>query len=86
MTKDSIVIDDDDRIELAVVRAFNNHIMEAPGSQWILDAVTHQYGPSAISVRGMLQTANAARSRARSGLRRRRAQMEEERMTATRES
>jgi hypothetical protein len=81
VTSDSIIVDDDDRIELAVVRGFNNQIMESPGSQWMLDAVTHPAGPSAISVRGQLQTANAARSRARSGLRRRRAQMEEERLT-----
>jgi hypothetical protein len=81
VTKDAIIVDDNDRIELAVVRGFNNHIMESPGSQWILDAVSHRTGPSAISIRGVLQTATAARRRVRTGLRRRRAQMEEERLT-----
>ncbi len=81
VTPDHLVIDDTDTVEMAYVRSFANQMMESPGSQWMLDAMSHQYGPHAVSVRGYLQTAAAARARARSGLRRRRAQMEEERLT-----
>jgi len=81
VTKDSIYVDDFDRIELAYVRNFAEQWRDAPDFQWALDAATHPNGPSVVSVRGSLQTPNAARGRARSGLRRRRAQMEEEMLT-----
>jgi len=81
VTKDMIYVDDFDRIEMAVVRRFGSQVMDGTQDQWMLDAVTHPDGPSVVSIRGSLQTANAARSRARSGLRRRRAQMEEEMAT-----
>jgi hypothetical protein len=81
VTKDTIFVDDFDRVEMAVVRRFSSQVSYAPEFQWALDASTHPEGPSVISVRGSLQTANAARARARSGLRRRRSQMEEEMAT-----
>jgi len=81
VAKDSIYVDDFDQVEMAVVREFTNQIMQAPNDQWALDASTNPEGPAVISVRGKLQTANAARARARSGLRRRRAAMEEEMAT-----
>lgn len=81
VTKESIYVDDFDRIEMAVVRGFNDQVMYAPDAQWLLDATTHPNGPKIVSARGQLQTANQARSRVRTNLRRRRAQMEEEMAT-----
>lgn len=81
VTKESIYVDDFDRIEMAVVRGFNDQVVYAPDAQWMLDATTHPNGPKIVSVRGQLQTANMARTRVRTNLRRRRAQMEEEMAT-----
>jgi hypothetical protein len=81
VTKDNIYVDDFDRIEMAVVREFTDLVSYAPDEQWALDATTHQNGPAVVSVRGNLQTAQAARSRVRRNLRRQRAQMEEEMAT-----
>lgn len=81
VTKDSIYVDDFDRIEMAVVRGFEKEVFNAPIDQWLLDATTHPAGPSVVSVRANLQTANDARARVRTNLRRRRAQMEEEMAT-----
>lgn len=80
-TKDSLFIDDFDRLELAAVMRFDNPVMYAPNAQWMLDASTHPDGPSVISVRGELEPATVARSRARRSQRRVLNQMEEEAAT-----
>jgi hypothetical protein len=78
VSKDTIYVDDYERIEMAVVKEFTRRQDTAPNNQWVLEASTHPEGPSVVSVRGSLQTANEARSRVRQNLRKRRAQMEEE--------
>jgi hypothetical protein len=78
---DSIYVSDFDRLEFAAVMRFRQKVMEAPLSQWALDAATHPNGPQVISIRGELQAPTVARSRARTAQRRIRAQMEEEMAT-----
>lgn len=78
---DSIYVSDFDRLEFAAVMRFQQKIMEAPLSQWALDAATHPNGPKVVSIRGELQAPTIARNRARTAQRRIKAQMEEEMAT-----
>lgn len=78
---ESLYIADYDRLEFSAVTRFREKSMEAPHSQWALDAATHSNGPKVISIRGELQAPSIARNRARSAQRRIRAQMDEEMAT-----
>lgn len=77
----SLRVSDFDTLEMSAVMKFGNPIMEAPGSPWILDAMTHPDGPRAISVRAELEPASVAKARARTAQRRVNASMEEEQAT-----
>ena len=78
---ESLYVSDFDHLEFAAVMRFREKVMEAPYSQWVMDAATHPAGPKMVSIRGELQSPTVARARARSAQRRIRAQMEEEMAT-----
>lgn len=78
-TKDFLQVPDGDRIELAAVMKFEQPVMRAPGSPWLLDAMTASDSPAVVvSVRGVIEPASVARSRARTAQRRVIAQAEED--------
>lgn len=78
---ESLYVSDFDRLEFSAVMRFREKTMEAPYSQWVLDAATHSNGPKVVSIRGELQPPSVARNRARSAQRRIKSQMEEEMAT-----
>jgi hypothetical protein len=77
----SIEVSDVDTYEMSAVMRFGNPIMYAPGSRWILDALSHIDSPKIVSVRAELEPAVVTRSRARKAQRRVDAQMKEEAST-----
>lgn len=68
----------DDRIELAAVMRFDDMVLQAPNSPWLLDAATHEAGPSVISIRGSLEPTGVTVNRARRSTRRMLDQIEQE--------
>ena len=67
-----------DTFEISAVMRFGNPIMQAPESQWVLEAASHPYGPSVVSVRAELEPATTTRARARRSQRRIDASIKEE--------
>jgi hypothetical protein len=80
-TKDLLFIDDYDAIEVAAVMRFEQPIMQAPNSQWIMDAATNPTGPAVVSVRGQLEPPGVARARLRRSQRKTLATQQEESAT-----
>ena len=80
--KDSLIMASGDRLEMAAVMKFENPVMHAPSATWLLDAMTSTQSPATVvSVRGELEAATVARTRARNSQRRIIAQVEEEAAT-----
>lgn len=67
-----------DTYELSAVMRFGRSYMNAPDAQWVLEAASHQYGPSVVSVRAELEPAVSTRARARRSQRRIDSSMKEE--------
>lgn len=70
-----------DTFEMSAVMRFNTKTMYAPDSQWLLEAASHQFGPSVISIRAELEPAPVTRNRARKSQRKVMATMEEQAVT-----
>ena len=54
-----------DTFEMSAVMRFNTKTMYAPDSQWLLEAASHRFGPSIVSVRAELEPASVTRNRSR---------------------
>jgi hypothetical protein len=70
-----------DTFEISAVMRFDNPMLQAPNAQWALEAASHPYGPSVMSVRGELEHVSVTRSRARRSQRRIESTMAEEAAT-----
>ncbi len=67
-----------DTFEISAVMRFGNPVMHSPDSQWVLEAASHNYGPSVVSIRAELEPAVVTRARARRSQRRIDASIKEE--------
>lgn len=67
--------------EMSALMRFDSPVLQAPYSQWLLDAMTHPEGANVVSVRAELEPPQVTRARVRHSQRKVRAQMEEEAAT-----
>jgi len=77
----SIEVPSFDNFEISAVMRFGEITMESPYSQWVLEAGSHPYGPSVVSVRAELEPMSVTRNRARRSQRRVQASIREEAAT-----
>jgi hypothetical protein len=66
----SILCSNGDRLEMAVVRAFDIEELYAPDSPWAMTAITHPAGAAVVSVRAQLDPASVVETRIRRSQRR----------------
>lgn len=76
-TKDSIYVDDFDRLHFMAVTRFEQSRLEAPFDQWGLEAMVHPSAAHVVSIRGELQPASVTRKQLQGAQRRAIAQREE---------
>ncbi len=67
-----------DTFEMSAVMRFNTKALYAPDSQWLLEAASHRFGPSIVSVRAELEPASVTRNRSRKSQRKLAAGIEEQ--------
>lgn len=67
-----------DTFEMSAVMRFNTKSMYAPDSQWLLEAASHRFGPSIVSIRAELEPASVTRNRSRKSQRKLAASIEEQ--------
>lgn len=70
-----------DTFEMSAVMRFNTKAMYAPDSQWLLEAASHRFGPSVVSVRAELEPASVTRNRSRKSQRKLASNIEEQEAT-----
>lgn len=70
-----------DTFEMSAVMRFNTKVMTAPASQWLLEAESHRFGPSLVSIRAELEPASVTRNRTRKSQRKIAASIEEQEAT-----
>ena len=70
-----------DVYEISAVMRFAGQPMHAPDSQWLLEAASHRFGPSVVSVRAELEPPSVTRNRSRTAQRKVGANIQEQEVT-----
>lgn len=80
-TRDTLYVDEMDRVEMAAVMSFDRATFRAPDAPWALTAMTTNAPASVVSIRAVLEPSSISRNRVRRSQRRVLAQIEEEAAT-----